>query len=116
MQTSPFSLIRLTPANDFITYDRCYITYTMCVYSSTDLAKAEHFFFESSDKRLTSSRPARWRCGKGACDGVGGTVKRLAARASLQRPYDQQIMTPRQLFDWAAGKVPAVFFQYCSLR
>ena len=29
--------------------------------------------------------------GKGACDGVGGTVKRLAARVSLQRPYDQQI-------------------------
>ena len=26
--------------------------------------------------------------GKGACDGVGGTVKRLAARASLQKPYN----------------------------
>ena len=24
--------------------------------------------------------------GKGACDGLGGTIKRLAARASLQRP------------------------------
>ena len=33
--------------------------------------------------------------GKSACDGVGGTVKRLAARASLQKPYDQQIMSPR---------------------
>ncbi len=33
--------------------------------------------------------------GKGACDGLGGTVKRLAARASLQRPYNDQIMTPR---------------------
>ena len=29
--------------------------------------------------------------GKGACDGVGGTVKRLAARASLQ---SHQITTP----------------------
>ena len=37
--------------------------------------------------------------GKGACDGIGGTVKRLAARASLQKPYSDQIMTPRQLFD-----------------
>ncbi|MCG8620798.1 MAG: hypothetical protein MJE68_02200 [Proteobacteria bacterium] len=36
--------------------------------------------------------------GKGASDGVGGTVKRLAARASLHRPYEQQIMTPLQLF------------------
>ena len=25
--------------------------------------------------------------GKGSCDGVGGSVKRLAARASLQRPH-----------------------------
>ena len=38
--------------------------------------------------------PAEWHFsatshGKVACDGVGGTVKRLAARASLQWPYDQ---------------------------
>ena len=36
--------------------------------------------------------------GKGACDGVGGTVggivNCLAARASLQRPYVDQILTP----------------------
>ena len=49
--------------------------------------------------------------GKGTCDGVGGTVKRLAARASLQRPYDQQIMTPRQLFEWAVNNIPAIAFQ-----
>ena len=52
--------------------------------------------------------------GKGACDGLGGTVKRLAARASLQRPYNDQIMTPRQLFDWACINVPSVYFGYCS--
>ena len=32
--------------------------------------------------------------GKGVCDGVGGTVKRLAAKASLQNPLSNQIMTP----------------------
>ena len=63
--------------------------------------------------------PAEWHFsatshGKGACDGVGGTVKRLAARASLQRPYEQQIMTPRQLFEWAIENVPATIFSYCS--
>ncbi len=52
--------------------------------------------------------------GKGACDGVGGTVKCLAARASLQRPYNNQIMTLRQLFDWASISIPAVYFEYCS--
>ena len=52
--------------------------------------------------------------GKGASDGVGGTVKRLAARASLQRPYEQQIMTPLQLFEWASESIPGIVFQYCS--
>ena len=54
--------------------------------------------------------------GKGACDGIGGTVKRLAARASLQRPYEQQIMTPPQLFEWASEKVPKTVFNYCSTQ
>ena len=52
--------------------------------------------------------------GKGASDGVGGTVKRLAARASLQRLYEQQIMTPFQLFEWASESIPGIVFQYCS--
>ena len=45
--------------------------------------------------------------GKGACDGLGRTVKRLAAPVSLQRPYNDQLMTPRQLFDWACTSIPA---------
>lgn len=53
--------------------------------------------------------------GKGACDGVGGTVKRLAARASLQRPYESQIMTPRQLFDWAVEAIPTVTFAFGTI-
>ena len=52
--------------------------------------------------------------GKGACDGLGGTVKRLAARTSLQRPYSDQLMTPRQLFDWACSNIPTAYFGYCS--
>ena len=63
--------------------------------------------------------PAEWHFsatshGKGACDGVGGTVKRLAVRASLQRPYDAQIMTPRQLYEWVVDNVPSVSFHYCT--
>ena len=60
--------------------------------------------------------PAQWHFsatshGKGACDGLGGTVKRLAARASLQRPTDDQIMTPFQL---ASENIPAMTFNYCT--
>lgn len=47
--------------------------------------------------------------GKSACDDVGGTVKRLALRASLQRPYQGQIpMTPRDLFTWAESNVKGI--------
>ena len=53
---------------------------------------------------------------KGACDGLGGTVKRLAARVSLQRPYNDQIMTPHQLFDWASTAVPSAHSGYCSME
>ena len=52
--------------------------------------------------------------GKGACDGLGGTVKRLAARTSLQRPYHNQIMTPLQLYDWCYTSLTAIHFAYCS--
>ena len=54
--------------------------------------------------------------GKGPCDGVGGTVKRLAARASLQRPYDDQIQTPIQLFDWAQQNINAIHFAYADAK
>lgn len=38
--------------------------------------------------------------GKGACDGVGGSVKRTAAKASLQLPPNKQILTAVSLYDW----------------
>jgi hypothetical protein len=47
--------------------------------------------------------------GKGACDGVGGTVKRLAAKASLQRPYDEQTMTPRQQYERRKNFLEEIF-------
>ena len=60
----------------------------LCCHEQDFEMSAEWHFFATSH-------------GKGPCDGVGGTVKRLAARASLQRLYEDQILTPRQLFDLA---------------
>jgi hypothetical protein len=64
--------------------------------------------------------PAEWHFfatshGKGPCDGVGGTVKRLAARASLQRPYDKQILTSRQLFEFGQTEIPSVNFYFATV-
>lgn len=51
---------------------------------------------------------------KGTCDGLGGTVKWLAAKASFQRPYNEQIMTPLQLFLWSKENIPKIKFEYCT--
>ena len=37
--------------------------------------------------------------GKNACDGIGGTVKRATAKASLQRVVSDQILTPLDMFN-----------------
>ena len=38
--------------------------------------------------------------GKGACDGVGGSVKRNSVKASLRLPVDKQILTALSLYNW----------------
>ena len=52
--------------------------------------------------------------GKNACDGVGGTVKREAAKASLQAVTTGHILTPNDLFDWATEHISNVKFFYIS--
>ena len=49
--------------------------------------------------------------GKGACDGFGVTLKRLAARASLQR-VKNPIQTPKELFEWATESLPNVSLKF----
>lgn len=63
--------------------------------------------------------PAEWHYfatshGKGPSDGLGGTVKRLAARASLQRTSDDQIQTPLQLFEWVSTNIKGMSFAFVS--
>ena len=52
--------------------------------------------------------------GKSPCDGVGGTVKRLAARASLQRPLADQILTPETPFEYCKCNIESTEFIYIS--
>lgn len=47
--------------------------------------------------------------GKGPCDGIGGTLKRKAARASLSIEYDSVISTPLELYQWAVKNIQMDF-------
>ena len=46
--------------------------------------------------------------GKSPCDGIGGTLKRLAARASLQRTKTEQILTPLDMFTFCQNEVVGI--------
>ena len=51
---------------------------------------------------------------KSVCDRFGGTIKRLAAHASLQRPFSNQIILPKQLFDFAEASVDGTTSSFVS--
>ena len=48
--------------------------------------------------------------GKSACDGIGGTVKRLARKASLQRPLHNQITDLDKLSAFCISSIPGISF------
>ena len=81
-------------------YKNCKNFLNLCNHESDFGASAEWNFFATSH-------------GKGPCDGVGGTVKRLATRASLQRP-NNPILTPKQLFEFAQQSITAVTFTFTT--
>ena len=63
--------------------------------------------------------PAEWHFfatshGKSPCDGIGGTVKRLTARASLQATDANHILTPMQMFQWATENIKNITFFFIS--
>ncbi|CAF3716375.1 unnamed protein product [Rotaria socialis] len=54
--------------------------------------------------------------GKGPCDGVGGAVKRLAAKASLQRVNNDYILTPYQLYNFVKDNMKSINAHYLTIQ
>ena len=50
--------------------------------------------------------------GKSPCDGIGGTVKRVTGRASLQRPKENYILTALQMFEFCSTTVNLSSIQF----
>ena len=48
--------------------------------------------------------------GKSARDGLGGTVKRLTALESLKRPYRNQILSAKAVFDFCNENIKGIKF------
>ena len=48
--------------------------------------------------------------GKSPCDGIGGTVKRLATAESLRRPMTNLILSVNKMFDFCVEKIAGIEF------
>ncbi|MFZ2538857.1 MAG: hypothetical protein WAX04_08135, partial [Oscillospiraceae bacterium] len=48
--------------------------------------------------------------GKSPCDGVGGTIKRLVARAILQATTSNFLLTPDNLYQWCLQHITGIQF------
>ena len=64
----------------------------LCHHSSDFNIDAEWNFFATSH-------------GKGPCDGIGASVKRCTAKASLQRPILAQITTAKDMFEYCRSEI-----------
>jgi hypothetical protein len=69
----------------------------LCLHESDFGIKAEWHFYATAH-------------GKGVCDGLRGTVKRLEAKAILQRPYEDQILTSFQLITGCKSNIKSTEF------
>ncbi|CAF3426200.1 unnamed protein product [Rotaria socialis] len=82
-------------------YKNCKNFINLCYQEEDFEMTAEWHFFATSH-------------GKGPCDRVGGTVKREAARANLQRPYNDQIITTYQLYMFANENIHGISYEYLT--
>lgn len=75
-------------------------------YNLINLTKHEDDFNVKADWNFFATSH-----GKGACDGLGGTIKRHAFKASLQ---NERITTPKLLFEWAERFFKKIKFDFCT--
>ena len=91
--------------------DGCAAQYKNCKKNLTSLChNYEDFGVEAEWHFFATSH------GKSAGDGAGGTLKQTATKASLQRPYEGQILTTRQLYDFAVASIKGIHFGYATFE
>ena len=82
-------------------YKNCKTFVNLCNHKAELGIDAEWNFFATSH-------------GKNTCDAIGGCVKRVVSRESLQRPYSSQILTAQSLFDFCCAKLTKIKFDFLN--
>lgn len=78
-------------------YKNCKNFFNLCLHEKDFGLKAIWCFFATSH-------------GKSPCDGIGGTVKRIVTKASLQRSAGSAIDSSQKLFDFCKGRIENISF------
>ena len=82
-------------------YKNCKHFYNLCHHSADFSTDCVWNFFATSH-------------GKSPCDGIGGTVKRLVATASLQNPINNQILSAKAMFEFCQKSINSIEFVYIT--
>jgi hypothetical protein len=82
-------------------YKNCKNKRNLCFHEDDFGVKAEWHFFATSH-------------GKSPCDGIGGTVKRLAARSSLHNAMTGYILMPLSLHNFAVSNIKGINFVFAQ--
>lgn len=82
-------------------YKNKYNFVNLCLHEKDFQLKAQWSFFATSH-------------GKTECDGIGGTVKRLARKESLQNPLEKQITSVSQLYEFCKARIEKITFLFIS--
>ena len=73
----------------------------LCLHKQDYNLTAKWYFFATSHR-------------KQPCDGIGGTVKRLAAKHSLQNDVSNHILNPQQIFHFCQQSIKEIDFFFIS--
>lgn len=76
-------------------------------------------FLNLYEMRETHEFQAEWHFfathhGKSPCDALGGTIKRMATKASLQRALDDQILSAKKLYDFLREDRTIINTVFCT--
>lgn len=52
--------------------------------------------------------------GKTASDGAAGTLKRLTTKGDLHRPFENHILSPKYLYEFAIQEIKSMHFCYAT--
>ena len=98
----------------FLSHDMDHDTYV--IFLMGVVGNSKYFFSNLCHHQTDFQFNAEWVLfatshGKSPCDdGIGGTVKRTMARASLQRPLNQQILTVDAMLQFCIENIDSIIF------